>query len=497
MTSCKYPEHHKSGGRSVLPFAIVVAAVVVAVVVAKVVAFIETYWPVAAGAAAVVVGLAVVVAAVRFVRLDRPARRYWVSARWHRAGWRRLARNLRLAGEDRHRGGIDSRRRRSVNYPRAHFRPDPYGFRVNLKLIHGVGRDEFEKNADHLANAWRCHRVGITQPRPGRLVVRAVRRDPLAEPLPSTVLPSFDGRRLLLGRDEFGQLRFARLDTISGSVIGGLPGRGKSVLAASFAVQLASPVVRSYIADGGGGADWSPWSDRAAAYADDLPGGVGVLEVAHQEMTKRLGSVAEVTGHRNAWIVGPSAVWPLCWCLLDESHVFFDVESAKAMGKQAELHVRSCRMLAGEMLRRGRKVMFHTTLIAQKPTSSSIPPDLRDLAGLRLSFAASTTEMSVASLGDDIRNYPTLNPTTLQGDEYIGVAVARLATGSDLFTRLRVPFISEDQADEVARQIRPMGRICVGCAGDGTDPAGGVCLRCRGSAVDPDPAAPTGIPVAS
>jgi S-DNA-T family DNA segregation ATPase FtsK/SpoIIIE len=474
--------------------AVVVVLALAVFAAVRVLAFVRAYAQLATVAAAVVVVLAAVVAAVRFVRLPRAARRYWLSARWHRAGWRRLARNLRLAGEDRHRGGIDSRRRRSVNYPRAHFRPDPYGFRVNLRLIHGVSRAEFEKAADHLANAWRCHRVGITQPRPGRLVVRAIRRDPLAEPLPADVLPPFDGRRLLLGRDEFGQLRFARLDTISGSVIGGLPGRGKSVLAASFAVQLASPVVRTYIADGGGGADWSPWADRAAAYADDLPGGVGVLELAHQEMTKRLGSVAEVTGHRNAWVVGPSVVWPLCWTLLDECHVFFDLDSAKAMGKQAELQVRSCRMLAGEMLRRGRKVMMHATLISQKPTSTSIPPDLRDLAGLRLSFATSTTEMAVASLGDDVRNYPTLNPVTLQGDEHIGVAVARLATGSDLFTRLRVPFVDEDQADEVARQTMP---VCVGCVGAGVDPAGGPCLRCRGTAIDPDPDAPAGLAAVS
>jgi DNA segregation ATPase FtsK/SpoIIIE, S-DNA-T family len=401
----------------------------------------------------VLAAAAAVVPAARFALLDPSARRYWVAARWHRARWRRLARNLRLAYEDRHRGGIDSRRAPAVNYPRARFRPDPFGFVVNLKLIPGVSRAEVEKAADHLANAWGCWRVGITQPRPGRLQVRACRRDPLVEPLGSDVFPPFDGRRLLLGRDEFGQLRFARLDTISGSVIGGLPGRGKSVLGASFAVQLAVPVVRPYIADGGGGADWSPWAHRVAAYADDLPGAVGVLEVAHEEMTARLGSVADVTGHRNAWVVGPSEAWPLCWTLLDECHVFFDIESAKALGKQVESQVRSCRMLAGELLRRGRKVMFHTTLIAQKPTSSSVPPDLRDLAGLRLSFAASTTEMAVASLGDDIRNYPTLNPTTLQGDEYIGVAVARLATGSDLFTRLRVPFVDEGQADEVARSV--------------------------------------------
>ena len=41
------------------------------------------------------------------------------------------------------------------------------------------------------------------------------------------------------------------------------------------------------------------------------------------------------------------------------------------------------------------------------------------------------------------------------------------------------------------------GRICVACVGDGTNPAGGICLRCRGTRIDPDPAAPSGIPVAS
>jgi len=39
--------------------------------------------------------------------------------------------------------------------------------------------------------------------------------------------------------------------------------------------------------------------------------------------------------------------------------------------------------------------------------------------------------------------------------------------------------------------------ICVACVGDGNDPAGGICRCCHGTGIDPDPAAPTGIPVAS
>jgi hypothetical protein len=39
--------------------------------------------------------------------------------------------------------------------------------------------------------------------------------------------------------------------------------------------------------------------------------------------------------------------------------------------------------------------------------------------------------------------------------------------------------------------------VCVACVGDRTNPDGGPCLRCKGTGIDPDPAAPTGIAVAS
>jgi DNA segregation ATPase FtsK/SpoIIIE, S-DNA-T family len=397
-------------------------------------------------------GLAVAVA--RFAVLEREAKRYWLAARWHRIRWRRLARNLQLARVDKHRGGIDSRRAPAVNCPRARFRPDPFGFVVNLRLIPGVGRAEVEKAADHLANAWGCWRVGVTQPKPGRLLVRAIRRDPLAEPLPSCVLPRFDGRHVLLGVDEWGSLRRASLAGLSGSVIGGSPGRGKSQCATSFAVQLA-PVPASdwYVLDGGGGADWSCWAGRAVRYAeDDLAEARDVLEDAHALMVKRLATLTGDLGTRNAWSVGPSPDYPLIWVPIDECHQYLDLETAKALGKEAEGHVRAIRALAGNMLRRGRKVLFHVTLIAQKCSSTSIPPDLRDLAGLRLAFGCPTTENAVAVLGDDIRQYPTLSPTGLQGDEHVGVATARLRTGADPFTRLRSPYVDEHQAVTVARE---------------------------------------------
>jgi S-DNA-T family DNA segregation ATPase FtsK/SpoIIIE len=466
--------------------------------------------------AAAVVGLRLAVAIVRFTMLPRSAYPHYLPARWHRFRWHRLARNLGLAYVDRHLGGLDSRRPPKVVYPRVRFRPDPFGWVVKTRLVPGVSRPEYEKQAEHLANSWRCHRVGISQPKPGHLLVRAMRRDPLAEPLSADVLPVFDGRRLMLGRDEWGQLRTVSLANLSGSVVGGSPGTGKSQWGASIAVQLA-PVRNSawYVLDGGGGADWECWTGRAVRFAtDNLAEARDVLEDAHARMLKRLANLAADLGTRNAWSVGPSAEYPMVWVPIDESSVYLDLEAAKAIGREAEAHVRAIRGLVVGMLRRGRKALFHVSLFAQKCSTSSIPPDLRDLAGLRLAFGCPTTENAVAVLGDDIRLYPTLSPVRLQGPEHAGVCVARLATGSDVYTRLRVPYVSEDQAnpniigihDRVTcplcngtglvagtkcRLCNGTGtvpadtRICVGCVGESEG-----CSRCKGTGVDPDITAP-------
>jgi DNA segregation ATPase FtsK/SpoIIIE, S-DNA-T family len=452
---CRYPEHHKSdcGGGPVLLF-VVLAAAAAAVVyaVGQLVAWVvaHLWW-----FAAPVLAAAVLLAGynvVRVVQLPPGARRFWLFARWHRFGWHRLSRNLSLAGPDKHLGGLDSPRKPKVVYPRARFRADAHGWVVRVKLRPGVSRAEFEKNADHLANAWRAHRVGITQPGPNRLLVRAMRIDPLAVPLPADVLPPFDGRNLFLGADEWGQRRSASLANLSGSVVGGNPGRGKTVAASAMAVQFAPAPTQWYLLDGKGGGDWSGWSARAAAYAgDNLAAAVGVLEDAHARMVNRLATVQSDLGTRNAWSVGPTRDYPLIWVCVDECHTYLDLESAKAAGRDAERQVRACRMLLGQLLRKGRSVMVHTTLVAQKCTSSSIPTDLRDLAGLRVCFGVATLESGIAVLGEDLRQFESASPTLLQAEEHAGVATARLATGTDPYTRVRFPLVGEDQADAVAR----------------------------------------------
>jgi len=420
-------------------------------------------------------------AAVRFARLPAAAKRnYWPMLR-ARLGWRRLCTATHLAYLDQHRRRklrlrwpgstgthVHAEAKPMMRHPVARFRPDEFGITARVKTIPDVGRAEIEGQADHLANAWRCHRIQIAQPGPGRLLIRGLRTDPLAEPLSidqappgvyetsGTVLPV---SRVYLGLDEWGVHRFVSLANITGAVLAGQPGTGKTTLANSVLMQLSpSPAVQIAIADGQGGADFHSWRDRAFAYAGDDPAaGAAVLEDVHALMRARFGCVLEVTGHRNAWHAGPTEAFPLVVLVVDEAGSYLALDDVKGQ-PAAEKHVRTCRAMLSQLVRRGRSVMIFTVLISQKPTSDQIPTQVRDNAALRLCGAVQTVDAAVSVLGESIRSYPTVSPVALSAPEDAGIFVAQLRTAGAPYVRLRVPDITEADADERARLTAPLCR---------------------------------------
>jgi DNA segregation ATPase FtsK/SpoIIIE, S-DNA-T family len=410
----------------------------------------------------VLLALAAAAAAVgqlaRVIRLPRAARPYYLAARWHRLTWRRLARRLDLARPDPHRPGIrvpatstatirDTGRRRLL-YPRARFRADPYGLAVRIRTVPGTGRAEVENVADHLADAWGAWRVSITQPRPRRLEVRAFRRDPLCDPYPVTSLPRFDGRHLHLGRDESGTGRRVSLANHAGMAFSGNPGRGKTEAALSLVWQFSgSPAVELYILDGGA-LDWQPFSDGAKAYVTELDAAVDLLTDLAAGMNERRRIMPAELGVRNMWAVGPTPEWPLRVVLVEEAPAFLHV------AKKQQTKADEARGFLAGLLRRGRAPGYLTILMTQKATTTGgLDPDLRDLCGLRWSFGVATTEAAAAILGAEIRDYPSLSPVALQGDQHVGVASTLLRTGLNPYTLLRFPAVGEDQADAAAAAL--------------------------------------------
>ena len=407
-----------------------------------------------------------ILALVRFVRLPRQAKRNYPAALWARWRWRWLTHNLGLTYEDKH------KRRRllqmpgatvvkvdgaqigpvKLRHPRARIRADAFGLIASVKTVPKVGRGDFEKNAEHIANAWRCHRVQVSQPKPGRLIVRGLLTDPLAVPfgaddVPPNVVTS--PLRVYLGRDEWAADRRLNVPGLTGITVGGLPGYGKTSFINSLLCQLAGLPVQFVFIDGKGGkggGDYADWHDRAWIWTgDELDAAAAALEDAHSLMRTRFGTVLEQTGHRNAWRTGPTERFPLVVVVIDECHTFFDLDGVKG-DQQAEKYVRTCRTLTGQLVKKGRSVMMLTILITQKQTGDAIPTAIRDNCGFGVSFAVKTKDAAVASLGDHIRDYPGVCPTTLQDPQYVGVCTAALRTGQDPFVRLRVPEITEEAA---------------------------------------------------
>jgi len=346
-----------------------------------------------------------------------------------------------------------------IHYPRARrWRLTEYGWQCTVKTAPRTGRKEVEKQAAHIADYWRSVRVGVTQVQPGRLVVRALRIDPLAEPFgpdrcpPGTYEPHLP-TVLYVGRDDFGHDRYLPLRGLTGICVSGLPGYGKTSLIASWLCQLTTtPAAQFALLDGKDGGDQEPWHDRAWRHCgDQLADALDVLEDQHAEMRRRLRAITQLCGQRNAWNAGgPSEDLPLLVTVIDECQTYLDLAQHKG-DRALEGLARRCIALVGELIRKGRSVLCLTILATQKTTGDSIPTSLRDNSGLAVSFALKTTESSVAALGDAIREYPGYSPTLLrETPNGIGTAVATLATGTDPFCRLRAPEITEQWAAERA-----------------------------------------------
>ena len=342
-----------------------------------------------------------------------------------------------------------------IHYPRAQrWRLTEYGWRCEVRTAPRTGRKEMEKQAAHIADYWRSVRVGVTQQAPGRLIVRALRTDPLAEPFGPELCPpgTWEPHQptvLYVGRDDFGNERFLPLRGITGICISGLPGYGKTSLIASWLCQLTTtPAAQFALLDGKDGGDQEPWHDRAWRHCgDQLADALDVLEGQHAEMRRRLRNITALCGQRNAWNAGgPTEELPLLVTVLDECQTYLDLAQHKG-DRVLEGMARRCIGLTGELIRKGRSVLCLTILATQKTTGDSIPTSLRDNSALAVSFALKTTESSVAALGDGIREYPGYSPTTLrETPDGIGTAVVTLTTGTDPFTRLRVPQITEQWA---------------------------------------------------
>jgi hypothetical protein len=241
------------------------------------------------------------------------------QARRLAAEWPLLAQTLRLGYQDQW--------TRQHRFPRAEFVLDDQSVTVTVAAIAGAGLADYQQAAGYLADTWGCVTVRAEQQGPGLIRLRGLHRDPLLAParvdLSGRAPASLESWWLGWGED--ATLVMVRLAEVSGTVIGGLAGFGKTMLVAHLLGQLAPSLsVQFVLVDGKGGPDYDRLFPRAWLSAkDDLNGVRDVLRQVHRLMVDRQATIAQVLGVTDAWYVGPSRSWPLVVVVIDEAHTFF------------------------------------------------------------------------------------------------------------------------------------------------------------------------------
>src|SRR5215212_1273671 len=398
------------------------------------------------------------------------------EARRLAAEWPLLAQTLGLGYRDQW--------TRQHRFPAAEFMADDQGVSATVAAIAGAGLADYQKAAGSLADTWGCVTVRAEQQGPGLIHLRGLHRDPLLAPvrvdLSGTAPASLNS--WWLGWAEDGTAVFVRSAEVSGMVVAGLAGFGKTMLVAHLLGQLApSPAVQFVLVDGKGGPDYDQLFPRAWLSAkDDLTAVRDALRQVHRLMLNRQGAIAQVLGVTDAWHLGPSRSWPLVVVVIDEAHTFF--HERKGTSPEVKAHnalVAELSRLVEELIRKGRNVAVQVMLLTQRATGDAIPTRIRDNCQVAISFATRTVDGAVAALGEEIRQHPDASPVLLNDPAYVGVAVTSLP-GQPGFQRVRTPQVDHHQVAAIIRAT----------AGLRADPAVLLAEQAPGLRVVPEMSAP-------
>jgi DNA segregation ATPase FtsK/SpoIIIE, S-DNA-T family len=386
----------------------------------------------------------------------RQARRYpaRAAARQRDRYGRRLAAEWPLLAQTLGLGYRDQWTRQH-RFPAAEFVADDQGVTVTVAAIAGASLTDYQHTARYLADTWGCVSVRAEQQAPGLIRLRGLHRDPFLAPARvdlSGMAPASLGS-WWLGWAEDGSAVMVRLAEVSGTVIGGLAGFGKTMLVAHLLGQLApSPAVQFVLVDGKGGPDYDRLIPRAWLHAkDDLTDVRDVLRQVHRLMVDRQGAIAQVLGVTDTWHVGPSSSWPLVVVVIDEAHTFF--HERKGTSPEVKAHnalVAELSRLVEELIRKGRNVAIQVMLLTQRATGDAVPTRIRDNCQVAISFATRTVDGAVAALGEEIRQHPDASPVLLNDPAYVGVAVTSLP-GRSGFQRVRTPQVDHHQVAAIIR----------------------------------------------
>ncbi|MEH0970261.1 FtsK/SpoIIIE domain-containing protein [Micromonospora sp. CPCC 205546] len=325
-------------------------------------------------------------------------------------------------------------------------RCDRYGDELTVRMLPGQIPDDWGQAAERLAYAFRL-RTGQARStaRPDRVVIRFLRRDPLAgtvAPMPVAQVPDIDG--LALGVREDGQPYRLRL---AGShvLIAGATNSGKGSVLWSLIRSLAggvrSGLVELWAFDPKGGMELAAGVPLFARFSYDDPDGMaGVLEEAVKRMRLRAARLRGVARQHT-----PTPDEPLIVLVVDELAAL----TAYITDRKVRDRIKEA---LGLLLSQGRAVGVHVVAALQDPRKDVLP--FRDLFPTRIGLRLTEPEQVDMVLGDGARDRGALCDRIPESAPGVGFVVL---DGVREPVRVRFAYLTDDDIRELGRDYR---RLC-------------------------------------
>ena len=273
-----------------------------------------------------------------------------------------------------------------------------------------------------------------------------------------------DKGRSLLGITSRGKEAWVVWSGSSGMVVGGVPGSGKTASMLPVFASLAGHA-ELHVFDGKASYDLHPLRHIARTYdrtaAVDAP--LETLQTVFGLIEKRATVLMQHFGHANFWNA-PAAkrealgLFPIV-LVLDEAQTWTNPEG---MDKDEKAAVSAVTRYMRELVLKGRSSGIFTVITTQQPDVKTIPSNLRNNAGRKLSFRVSTPEQGVTILGNLPLGAPSPTdiPMTARGrfvmeadGQGIVLGQAGYVSPEELDTTLRGCKPVPDQAQVVARLL--------------------------------------------
>ncbi|MFE0326733.1 FtsK/SpoIIIE domain-containing protein [Streptomyces sp. NPDC058960] len=175
-------------------------------------------------------------------------------------------------------------------------RPTGSGLVMRLRMATGQAPEDFTASADRLRHAWGAHAVHVRPTKPGRLELRLVGWDVLADVRPARRWLRTGPLSLPLALREDGHWHVRDFRTVPHELILGATQSGKSVYLRNLLCGLARQPVALVGIDCKWGVELAPFAPRLSALADTPDRANDLLDVLVEEMEARFRLIGMMGG---------------------------------------------------------------------------------------------------------------------------------------------------------------------------------------------------------